>query len=177
MTAPMEKILVIGSGGAGKSTFARQLGKYLRIDVVHLDALYWKPDWVESSKEEWATTIDNVVRRDAWIMDGNYSGTLAPRIDASDTVIFLDLPRVVCTWRVLKRSLQYRNATRPDMAHGCNERLNLDFLRWIWSYPSRSRPKVLALLKDHGANKQIVHLRTRTQVRKFLANASGCPYC
>ena len=166
------KILVIGSGGAGKSTFARRLSEILGIDVVHLDALYWKPGWVEPSKEEWAETVRGVLKRDAWIMDGNYSGTLAERIDACDAVIFLDVPRTTCLWRVIQRSAMYRNATRPDMAEGCVERLSFEFFAWIWNYPKRSRPKVVKLLDSERAKEKAVRLRTSSEVDRFLDGAA-----
>jgi adenylate kinase family enzyme len=79
----MKKVLVIGSGGAGKSVFARQLGQVLNIDVVHLDALYWHPGWAETPRAEWRKVIEGLVRRDAWIIDGNYSNTLDFRLEAS----------------------------------------------------------------------------------------------
>src|SRR5829696_6662179 len=100
----MRKVLVIGSGGAGKSTVARRLGARLQIDVIHLDSLYWQPGWVETSKDEWKTIVAEILKRDSWILDGNYSGTLAMRYEACDTVIFLDMPPIVCLWRVIKRA-------------------------------------------------------------------------
>ena len=162
------KVLVIGSGGAGKSTFARRLGEILGIDVVHLDALYWKPGWIESSKAEWAETVRGVLKRDTWIMDGNYSGTLLERIDACDAVIFLDLPRTTCLWRVMLRRAMYRNATRPDMAKGCREHLSLEFFAWIWNYPKRSRPKVVKLLGEERAREKAIRLRTPAEIDRFL---------
>lgn len=166
------KILVIGSGGAGKSTFARQLSEILGIPVVHLDALYWKPGWVEPSKVDWAETVRDVLKRDAWIMDGNYSGTLDERIDACDAVIFLDLPRTTCLWRVFRRRVMYRNATRPDMAEGCREHLSLEFFAWIWNYPKRSRPKVVKLLSEERTKKKATRLRTAAEIDRFLEDAA-----
>ena len=75
----MRKILVIGSGGAGKSTFAKRLGTHLKIKVIHLDALYWKPGWVETPKAEWLKRVEELLKEGSWIMDGNYSGTLDAR--------------------------------------------------------------------------------------------------
>src|SRR5262245_11527403 len=103
----MQRVLVIGSGGAGKSTFATRLGAATGLPVVHLDARYWRPGWVPTPKQEWTRAIDEISARDAWIMDGNYGGTLDRRLAACDTVLFLDLPRVVCLRRVLWRSLRY----------------------------------------------------------------------
>ncbi len=83
----MRRVLVIGSGGAGKSTFARRLGDILQIDVIHLDTFYWRPGWVETPKPEWREIVLGLVQRESWIMDGNFSGTLEQRLEACDTVI------------------------------------------------------------------------------------------
>lgn len=160
--------MVIGSGGAGKSTFARSLGELLGLPVIHLDAQYWGAGWAEPPKDEWRRRVEGLVRSDAWVIDGNYSGTLDVRLAACDTVVFIDLPRAVCIWRVLKRVVTYRNGGRPDMAEGCSEKFNLDFLLWIWNYPSRTRPKVVKLLKEHSENKRVVWLRSRSEVEEFL---------
>jgi adenylate kinase family enzyme len=165
----MKRILVIGSGGAGKSTFARRLGERLGLAVLHLDAFYWRPGWVETPKDEWRQTVEELCAGEAWLMDGNYSGTLAVRLAACDTVVFLDLPRTLCLWRVLKRALIYRGTSRPDVAEGCHENLNMEFFLWVWNYPRRSRPKVLSRLEEHGRGKQIFILHSSAEVEKFLA--------
>src|SRR5437868_5766913 len=112
----MKRILILGSGGAGKSTFARQLAGLLKIELIHLDVLYWLPGWREPSREEWRKLVAETVERDSWIMDGNYSGSIDIRLPACDTVIFLDAPRLLCIWRVLKRRILFSKNGRPDMA-------------------------------------------------------------
>ncbi len=169
----MKKIIIIGSGGAGKSTFARRLGAALGIEVIHLDAHYWQPGWVEMPKPEWRQLVEDLMQRDAWIMDGNYSDTRAARLAACDTVIFLDIARTVCLWRICKRWLKYRNRHRPDMGVGCNEQLNLEFMRWVWAYPRRSRPRVVAQLQAHEQSKRVIRLRSSADVEKFLAGLEG----
>lgn len=165
----MRKILVIGSGGAGKSSFARRLGKLLDIEVIHLDTLYWKAGWVETPKAAWAETVAGLVRRDSWIMDGNYSGTFDIRFQACDAVVFLDMPRLLCLWRVLKRAVIYRNRSRPDMAAGCDEKLTREFILWVWNYPKTRRPRVLELMRRAGDGKQLVRLRSPAEAEKYLA--------
>lgn len=165
----MRKILVIGSGGAGKSTFAARLGRILALEVIHLDVFYWQPGWVETPKDVWQQRVAELAQRDSWIMDGNFSGTLSWRLAACDTVIFLDMPRTLCLWRVLKRLAQYRNSSnRPDMAAGCREKLNLEFLRWVWNYPQRTKPKVAGMLREQARGKQVVWLRTPAEAESFL---------
>src|SRR5688572_26030956 len=142
----MRRVLVIGSGGAGKSTLARQMGERLRLPVVHLDALYWGAGWTATPKDEWARTVARLIVADAWVMDGNYSGTLDLRIPAADTIVFLDFPRVVCLWRAVRRRLAFHRRTRPDIHPECPERLTWQFVDWIWNYPRKQRPRVLERL-------------------------------
>ncbi len=171
----MKKIMVIGSGGAGKSTFAVKLGQMLNIEVIHLDSLYWQPGWVKLANDAWDATLAALLAREAWIMDGNYTRTLALRLAACDTVIFLDLARTVCLWRILRRRLRYWHGVRPDMGAGCEERVTLEFARWVWDYPRRVRPKVLALLRAHEQSKRIIRLSSQAAVEKFLAAAGRLP--
>ncbi len=166
----MKKIIVIGSGGAGKSTFSKRLAEALTINVIHLDQLYWKPNWVEPSKEEWARTVEELLKGESWIMDGNYGGTREMRVRACDTVIFLDMPRYLCLYRVLKRALAYRGKNRPDMAEGCNEKMDIEFVLWVWNYPNRARPLIEAELKQYEDNKMVIRLRSTREVEDFLVN-------
>jgi adenylate kinase family enzyme len=169
----MKRILVIGSGGAGKSTFARRLGKILQIEIIHLDSLYWRPGWVETPKQEWKKRVEHLIARDSWIMDGNYSGTLELRFAACDTVIFLDMERIICLWRVIKRAMKYRNKSRPDMAQGCPERVTLEFILWVWNYKKRSRAKIVRVLNEKTQNKKVIWLRSDAEVERFLAVIRG----
>ena len=165
----MKKILIIGSSGAGKSTFARRLSTKTNIDVVHLDKLYWKPNWVGTTDaNEWKEKIDNVLVGDSWIIDGNYSGTLERRLQSCDTVFFLDMPRLICMWRILKRFVLNRGKSRPDITEGCNEQLTWEFIKWTWNYPTRSKPKVEKLLEQYQTSKTIVKLRSNEAVEGFL---------
>lgn len=168
----MKKILIIGSGGAGKSTLARELGIILNLEVIHLDAFYWNPGWVETPKLEWQSIIQNLILRESWIMDGNYSGTLDIRLPLADTVIFLDFPRLLCLWRVIKRSWQYAGQSRPDMASGCPERLTWQFLKFVWTYPITRRPVILDKLRLLTLNQQVIILRQPKEVREFLQKIS-----
>ncbi len=165
------RIMIIGSGGAGKSTLARQLGERLGLPVIHLDREHWQPGWVEPPRAEWEARVAELVAGERWIIDGNYGGTVGLRLAAADTVIFLDFPRVLCVWRVVQRFLAYRGRSRPDMTPGCPEQLDAEFLRWIWHvFPRKTRPTILNLLTEHGAGKSIHILRTPRQVAALLAS-------
>ncbi|KXY12013.1 DNA topology modulation protein [Bacillus sp. FSL K6-0067] len=163
-----EKIILIGSGGSGKSTLAKQLGNKLNIKVHHLDALFWKPNWEEVPKEEQRTVQKKLVKEDEWIIDGNYGGTMDIRMNAADTIIFLDIHRTICVYRAFKRVVQYRNKTRPDMGAGCEERFDLQFFKWIWEYPNVKRPTIIKKLEQLPEEKKVIVLTSSSEVRKFL---------
>ena len=152
----MRRVLVIGPGGAGKSTFARQLGEALNIEVKHLDKFYWQAGWTKPSNHDWLKTVAELTSGDSWILDGNFGGTLELRLNRCDTIIVLDMPRLLCLWRVTKRRLLYGNRSRPDMAEGCAEKLDLEFISWVWNYSRRSRPRVVKLLDEHSRSRRIV---------------------
>ena len=165
----MQRVLVIGASGAGKSSLATRLGQRTGLPVVHLDREYWQPGWIEPDKASWSETVARLLAQERWILDGNFGVTLERRLAACDTVIFLDLPRHVCLWRVLRRRLRHRGDARPDMAPGCHERLSLHFLWWIWTYPRRRRPGVLRKLQQLRADQTAVVLRSDAEIEKFLA--------
>lgn len=171
----MKRILILGSGGAGKSTLAKKLGERLQIEVIHLDCHYWKPGWVETPRDQWERTVQELLTGDSWIIDGNYRGTLNARYDACDTIIFLDRSRWLCLARILKRRLLHRNATRPDMAPGCPERLDFAFARYIWDYPKHVRPEILKLLRESAATKNVFWLRSEKELEGFLAMLETAP--
>ncbi|HDR7800452.1 TPA: DNA topology modulation protein [Bacillus tropicus] len=164
----MKKIILIGSGGSGKSTLAKLLGNKLNIKVHHLDALFWKPNWEGVPKEEQRTVQNELVKEDEWIIDGNYGGTMDIRMNAADTIIFLDIHRTICVYRAFKRVVQYRNKTRPDMGAGCEERFDLQFFKWIWEYPNVKRPTIIKELEKLPEEKKVIVLKSSSEVQKFL---------
>src|SRR5436305_14392797 len=107
----MQRILVIGSGGAGKTPVARRLAAILDLPLIHLDAEYWRPGWVKPATAEWRTTVNALIARPKWVMDGNYGGTFDQRMPRADAIVLLDLPRVVCLWHVVKRWLRHVGRT------------------------------------------------------------------
>jgi len=164
----VQRIAILGCGGSGKSTLARDLGRTLNLPVVHLDAHFWQPDWVETPIDDWVTRVRDLAAADHWIIDGNYSGTFESRLTRADTVIFLDLPRRICLYRIIKRRIQYAGTNRPDMGQGCPEHIDLTFFRWIWNFPRRRRPHVLAALLRLPASTRIFRLRSTRDVTAFL---------
>jgi adenylate kinase family enzyme len=166
----MRRVIIIGSGGAGKSTLAVRLGEATGIEVVHLDKLHWKPNWTSPPKDEWRQTVAEALKKDEWIIDGNFGGTMEMRLTACDTVIYLDFPRGVCLYRAVKRALIYYNKTRPDMGEGCREKLDLEFLSWVWNFPKTTKPVIEERLNRLGREKTIIRLRSPREVADFLNN-------
>ncbi|MED4018890.1 MULTISPECIES: DNA topology modulation protein [Sutcliffiella] len=164
----MKKIILIGSGGAGKSTLAKHLGEKLGIKVFHLDALLWKPNWVGVPREEQIQVQNELVKNEQWIIDGNYGATMDIRLQAADTIILLDYHRTICVYRAFKRMVKYRKKTRPDMGEGCEERIDFSFIKWIWNYPKTKRPEVINKLKQLSKEKNVIVLKTPRETRKFL---------
>lgn len=163
----MEKILIIGCGGSGKSTLARALGEKLDIPVIHLDKLWWRPGWQHISREEFTTIVQQELAKDAWIMDGNFNHTLALRLQRCDTVIYLDFSRIACLMGVVKRILTTYGTVRPDMGEDCPERLDWDFLKWVWNFNKEHRSENMALLSQ-APHVKVHILKNRRQVNKFL---------
>jgi adenylate kinase family enzyme len=167
----MDRILILGSGGAGKSTLSRELGTILDLPVIHLDRLFWHAGWIDTPREEWAKTIEEKIAGPKWIMDGNYGGTMEMRLAACDTAIFLNFSRWICLRRVLGRSFQYRSRGRPDMAEGCPENMDIEylkFLKWIWTYPKEKAPAILRRLEDVRSTKRVIILQSPHEVKVFL---------
>ena len=163
----MERIQIMGCSGAGKSTLARHLGEKTGLPVVHIDRLFWKRDWVESTKAEIDEKILKAASEDRWILDGNYSRTLQERLDRCDLVIYLDFSRWFCILSVVRRYLQNKGQIRPDMAEGCPEKIDWEFLHWIWTYNRKHRKKFLEMLGRMPEGKVVI-LKNRKAVNWFL---------
>lgn len=172
---PGRRILLVGSGGAGKSTLARELARRTGLPVVHLDQRFWRPGWVETPADEWRAEIAALVAEPAWIMDGNYGGTLDLRIPAADLIVFLDLPRRITIPRVLRRWLRYRGRNRPDLGAGCPERMDPGFVAWLWNFPRASRVRLTAAVDEADAWGRVVRLRSPREVRAWLTTVVRTP--
>ncbi len=162
----MKRVAIVGPGGAGKSTFANELGRRTGIPVVHLDQHFWRPNWVSTPKEEWIDRQVRLFAGESWIADGNYGGTLDVRLSKADTVIVLTLPRWKCTWQAFKRSLQHHG--EAIQAEGCPERFDLKFLRWVWRYPTDSRPRLDKAIERFHEGLSVVELDSASAARSFL---------
>jgi len=150
---------------------ARRLHDKTGLNVIHLDSFYHQPNWTEPPKEQWVKTVEKLIKGDNWIIDGNYGGTMEIRMERCDTVIWLDFPRTICTWRVLKRFLKNRDRVRPDMAEGCVERFEWEFIKYVWSFPREKQPGIEARVNKFSELKTY-RLKSNREVENFLENIS-----
>jgi len=173
-SASMRRVLILGCSGAGKSTLARRMGKLIGLPVIHLDQMYWQPGWVEPKKTEWHAALAKALEGETWIMDGNFTSTIAKRAEFADTVIFFDFPTWICVGRVLKRVWTTLGTVRADMAPGCPERFNWEFIQYILRFRKKYRPKVTGGLEKF-TGELIVFKRPRDAERylRGLEDARG----
>lgn len=176
----MQRIVILGNAGSGKSTLARTLGERLGLPVVHLDTLFWEPDWVEPDAEQFRARVRESITADAWVCEGNYARrTFDLRLPRTDLIIWLDTSRLTCLTRVIIRSVM--NRPRADLPAGCTEKLDrafLTFLNFVWNFDRGYRPGIEAVRLAIGPQIPMVHLRGTRQIAAFLDGlpaTSGTP--
>lgn len=164
----MNRVAIIGRSGGGKSTLAAKLGERLGLPVINFDTLFWRPGWVESEKNEFRGRVIEALQAPSWITDGNFMDTADVRFGLADTIIWVDQPRVRCIRRALQRAIRWYGRTRPDLAPGCLERIDLEFLRYIWNWDRLTRPRVEAAIAAFGAPARLIRLRSDREIAAFL---------
>jgi adenylate kinase family enzyme len=164
----MDRVVILGPGGAGKTEVAHAISRRTGIPVVHLDPIFWRKAWEPATRDEAKAALAEAVARERWILDGNFLDADVARFERADTVVFLDLPRRVCLARVLWRLVRDRRRSRPDLPAGAREGFDLDLLRWIWRYPKVDRPRVLELLEGLGPRVTVYRPRSRAEVHRYL---------
>ena len=159
----------MGSSGSGKSTFARRLSDMTGLPFVSLDALFWKPGWVESDRAEFRERVTKAARQPRWIMDGNFTSHLVElRRDACDTVIWFDLPRRTCMLGIVTRVATSYGRVRPEMGEGCPEKIDFKFLRYVWTFRAKQRPKLLAYFEGLRPDQAFITFTDRAQADRYL---------
>lgn len=160
----MKKVIIIGCPGSGKSTLSRAIHEKTGIPLYHLDMMFWNADRTTVEKQVFLDQLSAAMEQDAWIIDGNYGSTIELRLAACDTVFFLDYPVEVCLQGIRQR----RGKPRSDMPWFEIEEEDAEFINFIKSYNSESRPQVMALLEKY-AHKNIYIFRSRAEKDAFLS--------
>lgn len=155
----MKRVLVIGCPGAGKSTFARRLRDVTGLPLYYLDMMWHKPDRTTVTREQFDSRLQSILKRDAWIIDGNYARTLPQRLEYCDTVFFLDFPTDICVAGAEQR-IGVKREDMPWVEHGFEE----EFRQYIAEFPTRQRPQMLCMLAHAtsclGVRVHVLHSRT-----------------
>jgi adenylate kinase family enzyme len=154
----MRRVVILGRGGAGKSTFARSLSEITGIPAVQLDEHFWSDTLDPLSQTEWAARQATLVADDRWILDGDLGpyDVLEARLHHADTVVVLDYSFARAAWRAARRS-----------------RERADFWLWVWRYRRRSRPAIRTALAVHAAGAEIHWLVTPRQARRLLTKVAS----
>ena len=165
MTDKMKKVIVIGCAGSGKSYFSRKLRDAVSLPLYHLDNIYWNEDGTTLERPIFYERLGELLKLDEWIIDGNYKTTMETRMQACDTVFFLDFPTEVCLDGIKER----RGKPRSDIAwkHTLEDD-DEEFVNFIKSYNTEHRPRVLELLEKYS-DKNIVIFKSRKEADDFLA--------
>jgi adenylate kinase family enzyme len=168
----VRRIAVTGPAGAGKSSLADELGRALGIRVVHLDALFWKPGWVVTPRDEFEAMQRRELAAESWIVDAQFDDMLRDWVQTADTVVFVDASPLKCLWRVSRRRLNRQasvgtptSATEPARFH----RALGKFLRNQWRYRRRVRGELLAELRRERGGRRVVVVRRRSDLRSLLS--------
>lgn len=159
----MLKIMVIGSSGAGKSTFSRKLREATGIELYYLDMLWYKADQTNISRDEFDMQLQEIIQKDSWIIDGNYLRTMELRLKACDTVFLLDFPLDVCLAGAKSRI----GKKREDMPW-VELQFDEDFRQWIIDFPKEQLPRIYTLLDKYKKDKHIIIFKSRKETEAYL---------
>ncbi len=173
------KIAIIGNPGSGKSTLAAKLHEITGIPVYHLDQYYWKPGWVRPEREEFIKIHNELCDQEAglptkasgagWIIEGVATGAFAYRASKADIIIFFDIPRYICFYRVFKRAIASYGREYFSSAKGCPERMpDMALLKYMWNFNRDKKPEIEAILAQYKDEKKIFVIKNNTDLKNVI---------
>lgn len=163
------RILVIGCSGGGKSTLSRALSDRFGLRHISMDReVFWLPGWVQRPKSEQRAIIGRLVAEECWIMDGTNTSSFDIRLPRAELVIWVRMPRLACMWGITSRWLKWRGRPRPEMAPGCPEKLDREFLHYVWTFERRVPPLILSRLAEFAPDVPVAEIKTRSAMRALL---------
>ncbi len=164
----MKRVVIIGSPGFGKTTFARKLAAKTGLPLIHLDMYYHNSNTkYYDNKEAWKVRVLEFSAQDSWIIDGNYGSTMAARFERADTIIYFDMPRRKAFYGIAKRQVQHINKKRVEMPDGWKEKPNWAFLKYAWGFQKKYKEGTKQLLAQNK-DKRIVIFKNRKQIDVYL---------
>lgn len=166
----MKRVAVIGSPGTGKTTFVKKLALKTGLPIIHLDFYYHQKQFdYRTNQPAWIKKVTELSKQDKWIMDGNYNSSFEVRFKRADTIIFLDLPRRIAFYGVIKRRIQYHGKLRDDMPSDWKEKANWEFLKYVWKFNGEHRDIILSSI-DNTKGKKVVVFNNRKQLNSYVSN-------
>lgn len=164
----VKRITIVGGPGTGKNTLAKMLGKIFNLPIIHLDAINYNPNWEEVGAEKRDKLILEKIKKDKWIIEGNYSATLKERIEKSDLTIWLDYSSLDIIKGVLSRNIKDFNKEKPEIP-GCKERIDWKFFLYVVTYRKKARNKIVEKIKNTLDDKVYI-FKNRKELDKWLEN-------
>ena len=148
------RVVVLGPGAAGKSTFARRLSEVTGIQATELDSVFWSNDLEPLSQDEWVKVQTALIADDSWILDGDLGphDVLSIRLARADTVVMFGPPIARCVWRALRRS-----------------REQWGFWVWLLTWRRREKPRVLSEVERHAPAARFETLTNDDDVERLLS--------
>ena len=169
LLAGSSRVSVIGCSGGGKSTLSQVLAHRLNAAYLCMDReFFWLPGWVVRPRDEQRALMAEAVKQERWIMDGTNPSGFDIRLPRSDMVIWVRMPRLLCLMGVLRRWWTYRGQTRPEMAPGCPEKIDAEFVRYIWNFEKCHAPIIIDNINAYGCDIPVLELKSRRDMRRLL---------
>ncbi|WP_119256290.1 AAA family ATPase [Shinella zoogloeoides] len=169
-----ERVLVIGCSGSGKSTLALRLAGRLGLPYVSMDReIFWLPGWQTRPRAEALARLQGIVAGERWIIDGTSPGTLPLRLPRTHLVLWLRPPRYMSLYGVISRWLRYRGRSRPEMADDCPEKIDREFLAYVWNFEKTESPEIEENLAAFGPEVPVCVLKSRRENNRLLARLAA----
>ena len=169
-----ERVLVIGCSGSGKSTLALRLAGRLGLPYVSMDReIFWLPGWQTRPRVEALARLQGIVAQERWIIDGTSPGTLPLRLPRTHLVLWLRPPRLMSLYGVISRWLRYRGRSRPEMADDCPEKIDREFLAYVWNFEKTESPEIEENLAAFGPEVPVCVLKSRRENNRLLARLAA----
>ena len=162
------KILVIGYSSSGKSTFSKRIGNVYNIPVLHIDKIFFAPNWVEREKSLVEKEIRTFMKNESWIIDGLYRNHAKERFELAEQIFIFDFNRFKCLYGAIVRRVKFHNQIRDSIADGCKERLNFSFIWWILFGGRKKESKNLLKSIQTTYEKKVIVFKTRKQASQYL---------
>ncbi|MFP4287258.1 MAG: GNAT family N-acetyltransferase [Candidatus Izemoplasmataceae bacterium] len=170
LNTKLHKVIILGSSGSGKTTLSKKLATILDVPYLHLDSVYWLKDWQSLDKETFAQKVRTyILRHPKFVMDGNYTNsiTFMERLRIADTIILLDFGREVALNGIYKRAETYKHTFRSDMAEGCIEAVDQEFLHYVYDFKDKMHRMIVCAMQ-FKYEKQVLWFTSRKQLNRWL---------